>query len=50
VYYSEYLQAKEGDLPEDNLNKLEKTSENMKRYQELSLNLSREIDSVLNKK
>lgn len=50
VSYSEYLQAKENNLPEKNLNKLEKTRENLMRYQELSLNLSMEVDSMLHKK
>jgi hypothetical protein len=50
VLYSEYLQAKEGNLPADNLDKLEKTRENLESYQGVSLRLSREVDSMLRKK
>ncbi|HTX61262.1 MAG TPA: hypothetical protein VMC48_03060 [Methanobacterium sp.] len=49
VTYSEYLQAKERSLPEENLENLGKTRENLLRYRELSLNLSREVDSYLRK-
>jgi hypothetical protein len=50
VLYSEYLQIREGNLQAESLDKVEKTRENLESYQELSLSLSREVDSMLRKK
>jgi len=50
VSYSEYLQAKEGQLEKEFPELFRKTNETLQKYQELSLKLSLEVDSKLNKK
>lgn len=50
VSYSEYLQAKEDRLQVEYHDLLQKSNINLQKYQELSLKLSREVDSKLNKK
>ncbi len=49
VTYSEYLQAKEGYLEKEFPDLFRKTNENLQTYQEISLRLSRVVDSKLNK-
>jgi hypothetical protein len=49
VTYSDYLQAKESHLEKEFPDLFSKTNENLKKYQELSLRLSREVDNRLNR-
>ena len=50
VTYSEYLYAKESNLEKEFPDLLRKSNKNLKEYQELSIKLSKEVDSKLNKK
>ena len=50
VSYLEYLHANEDNSQTENSELLMKSNENLQKYQELSLKLSREVDSNLSKK
>lgn len=50
VNYSEYLQAKKTKLEVESLDLFKKSNENLQKYKELSLKLSKQIDLNLNKK